>query len=262
MKNKIKYIRLLSDLHLEFRFYEPEFLSTDKESVLVLAGDIGTGRDDIAAFFIHEVADHFPHIIFVLGNHDYYYGNIQVRKQEIEKQLAELNVTNVQVVDEPELIEIDGYKFACGTFWTDFNENHDNTHDVVGRGLYDFRLVGNGSEVFTTRDAYDIHKRTLEKFSEWVDEGAIVVTHHMPSELCVAEKFSGWENYALNGGFRSHLDEFIMEKKPRYWLHGHGHNKVDVVLGKTRIVCNPRGYPVGFMGTENIEFNDVLLLPL
>ena len=27
------------------------------------------------------------------------------------------------------------------------------------------------------------------------------------------------------------------------WIHGHTHQGSDYLLGKTRVVCNPRGYP-------------------
>jgi Icc-related predicted phosphoesterase len=259
---KLKFCRVLSDLHLEFAFFTPEYLNTDKDSVLILAGDISTSRDGLSSYLIDEVAEHFKHIIFVLGNHDYYHGNITNAKKLIEKDLKAKGVINCTVIDEPQLVEVDGQKFACGTLWTDFNKNEPLTHMLVGNSLYDFRLIGNGPELFTTQDAFAIFQRTLEKFNEWIDEDTIVVTHHMPSEECVNKRFKGLENYGMNGGFRSSLDELILEKKPKLWIHGHGHDSVDTMIGSTRIIANPRGYPRGFMEVENDTFDAMLRIDI
>jgi hypothetical protein len=47
----------------------------------------------------------------------------------------------------------------------------------------------------------------------------------------------------MNGGYRSDLDEFIMDHPEIVlWTHGHMHDPFDYVIGTTRVVCNPRGY--------------------
>ena len=33
-----------------------------------------------------------------------------------------------------------------------------------------------------------------------------------------------------------------LEHQPRLWIHGHTHESFDYQIGKTRVVCNPRGY--------------------
>jgi Icc-related predicted phosphoesterase len=33
-----------------------------------------------------------------------------------------------------------------------------------------------------------------------------------------------------------------LEHQPRLWIHGHTHESFDYEIGKTRVVCNPRGY--------------------
>jgi len=38
------------------------------------------------------------------------------------------------------------------------------------------------------------------------------------------------------------MDDFILEHQPRLWIHGHTHESFDYKIGKTRVVCNPRGY--------------------
>ena len=34
-----------------------------------------------------------------------------------------------------------------------------------------------------------------------------------------------------------------MVEGPRLWIHGHTHGSKDYMLGDTRVICNPGGYP-------------------
>ena len=34
-----------------------------------------------------------------------------------------------------------------------------------------------------------------------------------------------------------------MKKPPKLIVHGHTHRRMDYMLGDTRVICNPRGYP-------------------
>lgn len=46
----------------------------------------------------------------------------------------------------------------------------------------------------------------------------------------------------IDGFFASNLDELMEQVGPALWIHGHLHNPSDYVVGRTRVVCNPRGY--------------------
>jgi hypothetical protein len=35
----------------------------------------------------------------------------------------------------------------------------------------------------------------------------------------------------------------VKDNSPRWWFHGHTHESCDYVFGKTRVICNPFGYP-------------------
>jgi hypothetical protein len=45
------------------------------------------------------------------------------------------------------------------------------------------------------------------------------------------------------------------------WVHGHTHSSFDYKLGKTRIICNPRGYP-GTFGDMGNDFNPNLIVEI
>jgi len=252
----IKYIRPCSDLHTEFKPCKLPELETDSESILILAGDIGS--ETTAVEFVNSISNRFPYVVYVLGNHEYYGKNLKHVKNNIKSNIIG---DNVFVIDEPETIVFsENLKIVAGTLWTDFNQNNKQTHDNVGTFLNDFRYIYNGDFKFTTYDAYNIFKRTIEFFEKEVDENTIVVTHHMPSEFCVAPAYK--TRFHDNGGFRSDLDYLIVRKNPRYWIHGHGHNSVNFKLGETHIIANPRGYPLHFGEMENGVFDDELVIEL
>ena len=96
---------------------------------------------------------------------------------------------------------------------------------------------------WTPEDSVEDHKKMLDYIDHVTrDPGSyIVVVHHAPSSLSIAERFKA--DTLMNGAFRSELDDFI-ESRPQIRLvcHGHMHNNSNYWIGETRVVCNPRGY--------------------
>ena len=67
-------VQVLSDLHLEFHQDSGErfLMGLDPQGVdvLVVAGDLCTKREhaEVLRFLSHK----YPHVVFIVGNHDYY----------------------------------------------------------------------------------------------------------------------------------------------------------------------------------------------
>ena len=40
----------------------------------------------------------------------------------------------------------------------------------------------------------------------------------------------------------SHHDKMVENSGASLWIHGHTHASCDYLIGKTRVLCNPRGY--------------------
>jgi Icc-related predicted phosphoesterase len=59
--------------------------------------------------------------------------------------------------------------------------------------------------------------------------------------------------------YASDLDAFIEQAQPQLWVHGHIHSSRDYRVGRTRVVCNPRGY-VPF--EPNAGFDPALVIEL
>ena len=66
------------------------------------------------------------------------------------------------------------------------------------------------------------------------------MTHHAPTPRAIHPR---WRRSALNGAFASDLERVIERHQPALWIHGHVHDAVDTMLGETRVLANPRGYP-------------------
>jgi len=96
----------------------------------------------------------------------------------------------------------------------------------------------------------EIHKQEREYIVETCEqfEGykKIVITHFLPSTSCIHPKYYGKD--PLNKYFANDLDWWILNQKNTTWCFGHTHDKMDVVVGTTRLLCNPRGYPGENMG--------------
>ena len=93
--------------------------------------------------------------------------------------------------------------------------------------------------------AHETHKHYL--FNSGAD---IWVIHHLPSYQSVHEDY---RNSGGNDFFATELSEWIlyMKKPPKLIVHGHTHRACDYMIGPTRVICHPRGYP-----NENAWFQD------
>jgi predicted phosphodiesterase len=272
-------IAVCSDLHLEF---EPLELTNDSGvDVLILSGDICVARDvmeyepksgmDFGKSsryhkFFQECSERFPHVIYVMGNHEHYHGDFAHTVSDLKKRLGYLE--NLHILDR-EVFEIDDTIFVGGTLWTNMNKEDPLTMHAMTRMLNDFRCVDNSnheityktfddpenpdkptfrtrSARFTPQDAVEEHKKMLQ-YIHMVYTGMppwkrmIVVGHHTPSHASCHPRYKNDD--IMNGGYHSDLNEFILDRPGiKVWTHGHTHELFDYMIGSTRVVCNPRGY--------------------
>lgn len=219
-------IGILSDLHMEFdKNNESRWDFVPQDGVLyICAGDIDSARGRRHAF----LERHAGHMLHIMGNHDFY----------------GYPLTDGKFIDTT----YKGLKIAGATLWTDlsikgaggaawFNYN---------RGLVDSRFIE-----FLTYENYTATHERHKKFL--LGSGAdIIVSHHCPSTLSTAPQFIG---NILNNCFVNSMEEEIMSlpKPPKIWICGHTHHKHEYMLGETRVICHPRGYPGEIPGNETYE---------
>lgn len=279
-------IAIVSDIHLEFGDLNVQ--NTDGADVLILSGDIcvaaDIGKPDPHNFmegarsnrivdFFKRCSFQFPHVVYVMGNHEHYHGDFATTKNKIQDMLNYNALSNVYLL-EREIKVIDDVTFIGGTLWTDMNNGDQLTLYHMKGMMNDFRCVENGHKVvhykayeqingvdnrekpifktrtakFSPEDAFEEHAKMKGYISQIVegqpDQKFVVCGHHAPSQQSTHPMYA--EDTIMNGGYSSNMDEFITERPQiRLWTHGHTHHEFDYVIGATRIVCNPRGY-VGY----------------
>ena len=237
-------LRILSDLHFEFHrdggagFVRD--LVVEPGEVLVLAGDIAVGAGLHAALGLFCAK--FAHIVYVAGNHEYYRhqpAEVTAILGNITKKFTNFHWLNSSAVT------VAGQRFVGTTLW--FNEAAGE--QPSRRYLNDFHAIED-FEPWVYRE----HAKAVAFLRAQVLPTDVVVTHHLPSQLCVHPK---WQTSPLNPFFVHDLDWLIRDRQPKLWIHGHTHESVDVCLGGTRIVANPFGYkgveePEGFQPTLRV----------
>ena len=241
----------MSDLHIEFMKSLDDFdipaMQDDKDTVLILAGDIHSGKQLPAVF--EKFADRFKAIIFVYGNHEFYSGNMPAIPGKVDKAIAHLS--NVYTLN-PGTVEIDGVHFVGSTLWTDMNKGDPFTMWDSGLNMNDYNKIRTGPQhepwkrKLRPADTTAIHINNrnfmFENITLLKEAGktVVAVTHHLPSYQCIALSFKGSR---LNGAYASELFEQVADSKPDLWVHGHTHESTDfMITDDTRIICNPRGY--------------------
>lgn len=254
----------VSDLHLEF-----DDLVLPGGELLILAGDaceLRSLRNDLnlelkrktrqSARFFQEECPKYDRVIYIMGNHEHYHN----RFNDTAAEMADLVPSNVTVLEKDYVI-IGDYLFMGGTLWTDMCDGHPIVRAVVENGMNDFRCikyhdVNTGIyRKFRTQDAMREFHDTISFFQNTLKEFAgmktVIVTHHAPSHLSVAEKYKFAGD--MNFGYYSSLENFILDNEQiKLWVHGHMHNHSDYMVGNTRVVCNPRGY-AGYEDTESFN---------
>ena len=266
-------IALASDLHLEFG---PITLNNDENAdVLVLAGDICVAAHfkeagptytkhlakEYRQFFDH-VCKEFPQVIYILGNHESYSGDVAHTYNTLKYHL---DYGNLHIL-EKETWKHMGHTFIGGTLWTDMNRSDPLTLSYTRNAMNDFREVLNSNRMVVrnvpiyernplwTDDGrnggqynknpdgslINIGYKNREEPARWTPEDSVIdhekmlayvdhVTRDPGSYIVVGHHCPSelsvaacYKGNMLNGAFRSSLDDFI-EQRPQIKLWLHGH---------------------------------------
>jgi Icc-related predicted phosphoesterase len=252
-------VAIASDLHLEFH---DMLLDNPGADVLVLAGDIlnaralyrfpdgqdPSGQSPVMAGnaqrfikFIERASSQFKYVVVVAGNHEFYDFRFHQGLDVLIEFYA--RYPNVHFLEDG-CITLDGQQFIGGTLWTDMNKMDALTLYHTKDCMNDYRLITDDSKGYTKlRPAHTVsrHRTSVQYLKAMIQQDAFVVTHHAPSFASIHDYYK--DDFLLNGAYASDLSDMILDSKIKYWVHGHIHQAKDYMIGDTRIICNPRGYP-------------------
>ena len=244
-------VRAISDTHLEYHMDGgvgfTKSLDPAGVDVLILAGDIGNfggRRQNNLMAGLHVMCQKFPHVVYVRGNHEFYGVHRDPLRQAFRDFVADGH-PNFYLLDNS-TITIQGQRFIGATMWF-----LDSPRTVTLRaGWSDFINIPQFGR-WWLREAQNT-QAFLKKEMRSTD---VVVTHYCPSWSSEDPRYRGSSSAEF---FIVNMEPLILRVQPRLWVHGHTHRSFDYKIDRTRVVCNPLGYPHAL----NSEFDPNLHLSL
>ena len=257
-----------SDLHLCFDDGVARVLKLfpeQRSKTLILAGDIAEiaelklkrGRHKkLFVEFFQQCAALYENVVYVFGNHEFYGAELNFAVRNARDIFKNLGLTNIHILDNQTLDVGDAVVFGA-TMWTSFRNDNPIAMNDAARLMQDYEYiywVDQNKE--RTRivpemilSSHRATRRALEKFNELVtDKPKIVVTHHAPHYLSIAQEY---RHSQANYLYYEELFDFVESSSIAAWCHGHTHNPSDYAVGNTRVLANPRGY----YGYETVAYD-------
>lgn len=272
-------IWIMSDLHTDAAAWTPP--PGPRVDVAIVAGDVADGLCRRAIPWLAEhVVPRAGLTVYVPGNHDFYRTRMP---DEINRAREDSIAAGIRMLDAGQVLNLGAVQIVGATLWTDYGLDgrwpRQYVMDACGdrrSGMRDHRLIGTRDArgvpaAFRPREAAVLHMRHRARIEEalaveW-DGPRIVVTHHAPSLQSLRHGVSE----LTDGAYASHLEALMLgEGAPDLWIHGHVHASRDYVVGRTRVLANPRGHDSSFRrrdGTwaderENTAFDGWLVVEI
>jgi predicted MPP superfamily phosphohydrolase len=233
-------IQYCSDLHLEFKtnrkWLEENPIQCEAD-ILVIAGDLFYLGDRYSSLkFLDDISRTFHETYILPGNHEYY-GGFDVY-QHVGPLFEPLR-NNVWLVNNY-VVEKRDVRLIFSTLWSRIEKN------VVPilSSMVDFHRILYQQQRLTIEYYNQLHEISLDflKHQLQANRGKkqVVISHHLPSDLCNAEEFKGTQ---LNEAFCVDLTPMIIDSTINAWIYGHSHRNVtEFKIGNTKMLTNQLGY--------------------
>lgn len=239
-------IQFVSDLHLEFpqnRSWLAKHPLEVTGDILLIAGDTAyldlpdSGQDTYSRYsFWNWASEHYKQVIVCFGNHDFYgYYDLATIPDGYCKQIR-LNIHAYY----NSVVHLDDVDVFVSTLWSHIEPY--NAY-LTERGVSDFYRIKYNGHLLSSDDFNSEHERCLSFVKQAVAESKaktkIVLTHHVPTQLCTAEEF---RDSNINGAFTVELGDYIADSGIDYWIYGHSHRNIDAQICNTHVISNQLGY--------------------
>ena len=239
-------IQFVSDLHLEFPDNRAWLAAHPLEvtgDILLIAGDTAyldlpdSGRETYKAYDFWDWASrNYKQVIVCLGNHDFYgYYDLATIPDNYCLDIRQ----NVKAYYN-KVLHLPDVDIIVSTLWSKIEPENEY---LVERGVSDFYRIKYEGHRLNAQNFNAEHERCMAFIQQAVADSCaktkIVLTHHVPTQLCTAPEFKG---STINGAFTVELGNYIADSDIDYWIYGHSHRNIDAKIGKTQILSNQFGY--------------------
>jgi Icc-related predicted phosphoesterase len=275
-------INFVSDLHDDIAGNRIERMADVDCDATVVAGD-AMSPGTLALRRLRELyPDRDRPLVYVPGNHDFYshhdkrHPELKTTIERQHREMPEVAESLGIILLNDSAVDLGGVRVGGGTLWTELDARprwmmFGDAARAASRGMNDYRLIKTGTgksrDTLQPRATIEAHLRTVAFLESFLAESysgeTVVVTHHAPSYRSLV----GWDPEhpqrfnELDWCYATDLERLMYgDNAPALWLHGHIHANRDYMIGHTRIVANPRGYPLRNGLRENPDFNPELVI--
>lgn len=260
-----------TDLHGEFAPFDIPPRPKKAVDAVLIGGDTHVGMRSLDTIEAIWDAWKVP-VLFVLGNHEYYGHEATGLERAIAARVLAMRDAGKDITWlRGEAAEVAGVRVIGATLWTDMALIQDPEDLVrIGLGMNDYRRIGildplplDADELVVPKARYlQIADTVAWHQAEWdavtrllatpYAGTTVVLTHHLPTPLCIAPKFQGDR---LNPAFASDKTQAIRDSCADWWFYGHSHGPIEFDLDRTdggvcRMRSNCRGYPKEWAHTQ------------
>jgi predicted phosphodiesterase len=254
-------IQIVSDIHAEFWDSKDKFnFIKPSAPVLALLGDICCcgSEDDFNTFkrFINEILPYYEQIIFVSGNHEYYFNP--------SKKITPAYANTIQGIDDrirsffvatsPKLYYLNNssisiatkknkYLIIGATLWSWTPEEY---RKKIQESMNDYKYVYiselNKIRLINANDIAALHLKSYKYIKTQINKAkkigqqVIVLTHHKPYLSPT------YDASTLDSAYESDLSS-LFDAPVVLWGYGHTHVADNSMQGATWLYSNPKGYP-------------------
>lgn len=247
-RDKSKFKHLTSD-NLPKLLWQPQFDAEDKETILLLAGDIWESFKLVEHYnfsYLKYLSERYLAIIVVLGNHDYFGENITYFGKKLQLKIASQQLNNVHLLDNSSIV-INNVRYVGSTLWykptsEEVNAYLKQTYNPKGTRMNDFKFIRVGSNYrkFRIEDGIREYTKAVAFITDEVkqsEETVVVLTHMSPVKDALM-----FDDEAFNGFYANDLTELIysadFQEKVKLWGFGHIHKRFEQNYGKVLVKNN------------------------
>lgn len=235
-------IQIVSDLHIDsnnskVHIDHEKYFNVNKEAdILVLAGDIGSlYKIEQLYNFLEQVSKYYKCVIYVFGNHEFYYSKTDTDRIEYEDLLKRSEtltkgIKNLYILNRNSII-INDFLFVGCTLWSNTKNNLPNY----------FKIHNFNKEMYNTLNTNDIdYIQSQVKLGVLHQKKIIVITHYPPLPMEIKDRKI--RDGSILELYYNNL-EYLFYESPEisYWIHGHNNINNNKKVNKTVVLSNQHG---------------------